>query len=164
MRELFLELCLTVPVRLSSLLPYLPLLMDPLVCALNGSVSLVQQGKLTHFHLFKNIFKGLRTLELCVDNLQPEYLFEHMAPVRSALIQGLWRVLSTSSDTTSAQTAFRILGKFGGANRRILNNPQVFFVILTGSNGALCKKFALGRAYQVARKFITVYFFRCWHI
>jgi hypothetical protein len=73
MRELFVELCLTVPVRLSSLLPYLPLLMHPLVCALNGSTQLVQQG--------------LRTLELCVDNLQPEYLYEHMAPVRAALMQ-----------------------------------------------------------------------------
>ncbi|CAI4222469.1 unnamed protein product [Auanema sp. JU1783] len=110
MRELFLELCLTVPVRLSSLLPYLPLLMDPLVCALSGSSSLVQQG--------------LRTLELCVDNLQPEYLFEHMAPVRGALMQGLWRVLSTSTDMNSASIAFRILGKFGGANRRMLSEPQ----------------------------------------
>lgn len=44
--ELFVELCLTVPVRLSSLLPYLPLLMDPLVCALYGSPTLVQQGKI----------------------------------------------------------------------------------------------------------------------
>lgn len=31
MKDLFVELCLTVPVRLSSLLPYLPMLMDPLV-------------------------------------------------------------------------------------------------------------------------------------
>jgi transformation/transcription domain-associated protein len=37
LRELFIELCLTVPVRLSVLLPYLPLLMEPLVNALNGS-------------------------------------------------------------------------------------------------------------------------------
>ena len=37
MKDLFVELCLTVPVRLSSLLPYLPMLMDPLVSALNGS-------------------------------------------------------------------------------------------------------------------------------
>ena len=56
MKDLFVELCLTVPVRLSSLLPYLPMLMDPLVSALNGSQTLVSQG--------------LRTLELCVDNLQ----------------------------------------------------------------------------------------------
>ncbi|CAB3404105.1 unnamed protein product [Caenorhabditis bovis] len=111
MRELFIELCLTVPVRLSSLLPYLPLLMDPLVCALNGSQGLVQQG--------------LRTLELCVDNLQPEFLFEHMVPVRGALMQGLWRVVATSNDPGSTAGAFRILGKFGGANRRMLNEPQM---------------------------------------
>jgi len=43
MKDLFVELCLTVPVRLSSLLPYLPLLMDPLVSALNGSQTLVSQ-------------------------------------------------------------------------------------------------------------------------
>ena len=44
MKDLFVELCLTVPVRLSSLLPYLPMLMDPLVSALNGSQNLVSQG------------------------------------------------------------------------------------------------------------------------
>lgn len=43
MKDLFVELCLTVPVRLSSLLPYLPMLMDPLVSALNGSHTLVSQ-------------------------------------------------------------------------------------------------------------------------
>ncbi len=43
MKDLFVELCLTVPVRLSSLLPYLPMLMDPLVSALNGSPTLVSQ-------------------------------------------------------------------------------------------------------------------------
>uniref|UniRef100_A0A915D3U7 PI3K/PI4K catalytic domain-containing protein n=1 Tax=Ditylenchus dipsaci TaxID=166011 RepID=A0A915D3U7_9BILA len=107
--ELFVELCLTVPVRLSSLLPYLPLLMDPLVCALYGSPTLVQQG--------------LRTLELCVDNLQPEYFYDHMAPVRSALMQGLWRTVS-SNDFQSALSAFRILGKFGGSSRKVLLDAQ----------------------------------------
>ena len=34
MRELFVELCLTVPVRLSALLPHLHYLMRPLVLAL----------------------------------------------------------------------------------------------------------------------------------
>ena len=43
MKDLFVELCLTVPVRLSSLLPYLPMLMDPLVSALNGSQTLITQ-------------------------------------------------------------------------------------------------------------------------
>ncbi|GFX64436.1 hypothetical protein TNCV_4043261 [Trichonephila clavipes] len=45
MKDLFVELCLTVPVRLSSLLPYLPMLMDPLVSALNGSQTLVSQDQ-----------------------------------------------------------------------------------------------------------------------
>ena len=109
MKDLFVELCLTVPVRLSSLLPYLPMLMDPLVSALNGSPTLVSQG--------------LRTLELCVDNLQPEFLYEHIQPVRADLMQALWRTLRTASDST-ATVAFRILGKFGGSNRKMLVEPQ----------------------------------------
>uniref|UniRef100_A0A1A9WAC6 Transformation/transcription domain-associated protein n=1 Tax=Glossina brevipalpis TaxID=37001 RepID=A0A1A9WAC6_9MUSC len=50
MKDLFVELCLTVPVRLSSLLPYLPMLMDPLVSALNGSNTLVSQVRIK-FHI-----------------------------------------------------------------------------------------------------------------
>lgn len=64
MKDLFVELCLTVPVRLSVLLPYLHMLMHPLVSALNGSKTLISQG--------------LRTLELCVDNLQPDFLYDHI--------------------------------------------------------------------------------------
>ena len=54
----------------------LPMLM---VSALNGSQNLVSQG--------------LRTLELCVDNLQPDFLYEHIQPVRAELMQALWRTL-----------------------------------------------------------------------
>lgn len=59
MRELFVELCLTVPVRLSVLLPYLGYLTRPLVLALEAGPELVSQG--------------LRTLELCIDNLVGPY-------------------------------------------------------------------------------------------
>ncbi|XP_064648217.1 transformation/transcription domain-associated protein-like isoform X2 [Lineus longissimus] len=109
MKDLFVELCLTVPVRLSSLLPYLPMLMDPLVSALNGSQTLVSQG--------------LRTLELCVDNLQPDFLYDHIQPVRAELMQALWRTLRNPSDSI-AHVAFRVLGKFGGGNRKMLREPQ----------------------------------------
>ena len=109
MKDLFVELCLTVPVRLSSLLPYLPMLMDPLVSALNGSQTLVSQG--------------LRTLELCVDNLQPDFLYEHIQPVRAELMQALWRTLRNPSDQV-AHVAFRVLGKFGGGNRKMMIEPQ----------------------------------------
>lgn len=92
MKDLFVELCLTVPVRLSSLLPYLPMLMDPLVSALNGSQTLVNQG--------------LRTLELCVDNLQPDFLYEHIQPVRAELMQALWRTLRNPNDQVSQKLFF----------------------------------------------------------
>lgn len=107
MKDLFVELCLTVPVRLSSLLPYLPMLMDPLVSALNGSHTLISQG--------------LRTLELCVDNLQPDFLYEHIQPVRADLMQALWRTLHNNE---VARIAFRVLGKFGGGNRKMMIEPQ----------------------------------------
>ncbi|XP_065666832.1 transformation/transcription domain-associated protein isoform X3 [Hydra vulgaris] len=109
MKDLFVELCLTVPVRLSSLLPYLPMLMDPLVSALNGSQSLVSQG--------------LRTLELCVDNLQPDFLYDHILPVKSDLMQALWKTLRNPMETM-AHVAFRVLGKFGGNGRKLLEQPQ----------------------------------------
>ncbi|KAF7269505.1 transcription-associated protein Nipped-A isoform X2 [Rhynchophorus ferrugineus] len=108
MKDLFVELCLTVPVRLSSLLPYLPMLMDPLVSALNGSHGLISQG--------------LRTLELCVDNLQHDFLYGHIQPVRAELIQALWRILRNNDQV--AQVAFKVLGKFGGGNRKMIIEPQ----------------------------------------
>ena len=49
------------------------MLMDPLVSALCGSQTLISQG--------------LRTLELCVDNLQPDFLYDHIQPVRAELMQ-----------------------------------------------------------------------------
>ena len=63
----------------SSLLPYLHMLMDPLVSALSGSQTLISQG--------------LRTLELCVDNLQPDFLYDHIQPVRAELMQVMTCVL-----------------------------------------------------------------------
>ncbi|KAG8763311.1 hypothetical protein FRC12_008615 [Ceratobasidium sp. 428] len=59
-QDLLVELCLTVPVRLTNLLPFLSFLMRPLVHALRAGPELVAQG--------------LRTLELCIDNLTQEFL------------------------------------------------------------------------------------------
>ena len=73
------ELCLTVPVRLSALLPHLHYLMRPLVLALQAGPDLVSQG--------------LRTLELCIDNLTPAFLDPIMAPVIGDLMQALWKVM-----------------------------------------------------------------------
>ena len=109
-RDLYVELCLTVPARLSNLLPHLSYLMRPLVVALRAGSDLVGQG--------------LRTLELCVDNLTAEYLDPIMAPVIDELMSALWDHLKpTPYSHFHSHTTMRILGKLGGRNRKFLNGP-----------------------------------------
>ncbi|KAI8368238.1 uncharacterized protein BYT42DRAFT_123486 [Radiomyces spectabilis] len=110
MRNLFVELCLAVPVRLSTLLPYLPYLMRPLVIALQADQELVSQG--------------LRTMELCNDNLNPDFLDHIMAPVMKDLMNALWSHLKPLPyNQQHSHAAMRILGKLGGRNRRMLRTP-----------------------------------------
>lgn len=109
-RDLYVELCLTVPARLSNLLPHLNFLMRPLVVALRAGSDLVGQG--------------LRTLELCVDNLTAEYLDPIMAPFIEELMMALWDHLKPNPYSHfHAHTTMRILGKLGGRNRKFLNGP-----------------------------------------
>ncbi|KAJ1929691.1 transcription-associated protein 1 [Tieghemiomyces parasiticus] len=106
LRDLYVEICLTVPVRLSVLLPYLHLLMRPLVLALTPGSELVGQG--------------LRTLELCIDNLMQEFLDPVLAPVIGDIMRALWRHLRPAPyDPLLSHTTVRILGKLGGRNRRL---------------------------------------------
>ncbi|KAL9103081.1 MAG: hypothetical protein Q9163_001848 [Psora crenata] len=109
-RDLYVELCLTVPARLSNLLPHLSYLMRPLVVALRAGSDLVGQG--------------LRTLELCVDNLTAEYLDPIMAPVIDELMSALWDHLKPAPYSHfHSHTTMRILGKLGGRNRKFINRP-----------------------------------------
>ncbi|KAB8360902.1 hypothetical protein FH972_024635 [Carpinus fangiana] len=109
-RDLYVELSLTVPARLSNLLPHLSYLMKPLVIALRAGSELVGQG--------------LRTLELCVDNLTADYLDPIMAPVIDDLMTALWDHLRPSPyNHFHAHTTMRILGKLGGRNRKFLEGP-----------------------------------------
>ncbi|CBQ69344.1 related to TRA1-component of the Ada-Spt transcriptional regulatory complex [Sporisorium reilianum SRZ2] len=109
-REVFVDLCLTVPVRLSVLLPYLGYLMKPLVLALQSSTELVSQG--------------LRTLELCIDNLTQEFLDPIMAPYAQDIMTALWQHLQPlPHNHQHSHTTMRILGKMGGRNRKLLQNP-----------------------------------------
>ncbi|KAK1296404.1 hypothetical protein QJS10_CPB15g00503 [Acorus calamus] len=108
MRDLVLELCLTLPARLSSLLPHLSRLMRPLVLALKGSDDLVGLG--------------LRTLEFWIDSLNPDFLEPSMANVMSDVILALWSHLRPPPYTWGAK-AVQLLGKLGGRNRRFLKEP-----------------------------------------
>ncbi|KAB8303627.1 hypothetical protein EYC80_005023 [Monilinia laxa] len=114
-RDLYVELCLTVPARLSNLLPHLSYLMRPLVVALRAGSDLVGQG--------------LRTLELCVDNLTADYLDPIMAPVIDELMTALFDHLRPNPYSHfHAHTTMRILGKLGGRNRRFMTGaPNLTF-------------------------------------
>jgi transformation/transcription domain-associated protein len=131
-RDLYVELCLTVPARLSHLLPHLSFLMRPLVVALRAGTDLVGQG--------------LRTLELCVDNLTADYLDPIMAPVIDELMTALFDHLRPHPyNHFHAHTTMRILGKLGGRNRKFMtgavpltyrdfsDDPSSFDIQLVGS-------------------------------
>ncbi|KAF2159890.1 hypothetical protein M409DRAFT_37843 [Zasmidium cellare ATCC 36951] len=147
-RDLFVELSLTVPARLSHLLPHLSFLMRPLTVALRSG----EQGHSQSYRAHSNdrsstgpgsselTAQGLRTLELCVDNLTADYLDPIMQPWMEEIMGSLWRMLKPASLTSpnfnpssggpvlasghqGAHTAVRILGKLGGRNRRFLTNP-----------------------------------------
>lgn len=106
-RELYVELCITVPVRLSVLAPYLPYLMKPLVYALQGYPELISQG--------------LRTLELCIDNLTAEYFDPIIEPVVDDVLKSLFKLLQPQPfNHTTSHTVVKILGKLGGRNRKYL--------------------------------------------
>jgi transformation/transcription domain-associated protein len=114
-RDLIVELCLTVPLRLTHLLPHLTYLMQPLALALRGGHELVSQG--------------LRTLELCIDNLTPDFLDPTLDTVLRELMEALHDLLKPlPSNHQHAHTTIRILGKLGGRNRKLLDKePSLDF-------------------------------------
>uniref|UniRef100_A0A0X3PBM4 PIK-related kinase FAT domain-containing protein n=2 Tax=Schistocephalus solidus TaxID=70667 RepID=A0A0X3PBM4_SCHSO len=106
-RDLLSELCVIVPVRLSALLPYLSLLMEPLIYVLNCNT----------------VSQGLRTLELCVENMQPDFLYEHMHQVRGDMLLALYNSLHSQSEYVQ-KMAFKVLGKLGRYNRADIGDVQ----------------------------------------
>ena len=105
-KELLLELCLTLPARLSSLLPYLHMLMRPVLHALRASQELVSLA--------------LRTLEFWIDHLHPGFLAPLLSPVMRSLLLALTKQL-LPHPYPFGPTAVRILGKLGGRNRQYLH-------------------------------------------
>lgn len=111
-RDLFVELSLTVPVRLTNLLPHLGYLMKPLVHALRAGTELVSQG--------------LRTLELCIDNLTAEFFDPTLGPVLRDLMAALHDLLKpVPFNHHHAHATVKILGKLGGRNRRFQQAPHL---------------------------------------
>ncbi|KAI0028299.1 FAT-domain-containing protein [Vararia minispora EC-137] len=132
-RDMIVELCLTVPLRLTHLIPHLSYLMKPLALALRGTPELITQG--------------LRTLELCIDNLTPDFLdptLQIVLPELMAALQNLLRPLPANHQ--HSHTALRILGKLGGRSRRLLDRePELDFEYLTEPTKVLVN---LGRDFE----------------
>ncbi|KAI0335467.1 atypical/PIKK/TRRAP protein kinase [Cubamyces sp. BRFM 1775] len=111
-RDMIVELFLTVPLRLTHLIPYLSYLMKPLALALRGNSDLVSQG--------------LRTLELCIDNLTPDFLDPTLNAVLRELMEALHDLLKPlPANHHHAHTTIRILGKLGGRNRKLLEKEPL---------------------------------------
>lgn len=112
-RDMIVELFLTVPLRLTHLLPYLSYLMQPLVLSLRGPTELVGQG--------------LRTLELCIDNLTSDFLDPTLDSVLRELMASLHNLLKPlPGNVMHATNTIRIMGKLGGRNRKVLDKSPKF--------------------------------------
>ncbi|GKZ01483.1 hypothetical protein MPSEU_001098900 [Mayamaea pseudoterrestris] len=111
-RNTAVELCLTIPARLSSLLPHLNLLVRVIIPALDSN-----SGDLVNL--------GLRTLEFWVDNLNPQFLYPEITKQKklfASLMQSLSRHLRPAPYPYGLLT-LRLLGKLGGKNREFLREP-----------------------------------------
>ena len=148
-RELLVELCLTVPLRLTDLLPHLHYLMKPLVMALQGGTELVSQG--------------LRTLELCIDNLISDFLDPILKPVLRDLMEALHSHLRPlPGNHHHAHTTIRILGKLGGRNRRLLDEKYSLSYVPYSEPATLAVAFSgrqesiqISHIAKVAREMLT---------
>eukprot|EP00557_Chaetoceros_sp_GSL56_P001585 CAMPEP_0176500498 /NCGR_PEP_ID=MMETSP0200_2-20121128/13588_1 /TAXON_ID=947934 /ORGANISM="Chaetoceros sp., Strain GSL56" /LENGTH=4498 /DNA_ID=CAMNT_0017899179 /DNA_START=1114 /DNA_END=14610 /DNA_ORIENTATION=+ len=113
LRQVIIGLCLTIPARLSSLLPHLSLLLRIIVPALQSD-----DGDLINL--------GLRTLEFWVDNLNADFLFPILSKDEE-LFADLMSTLSTHLQPAPYQyglLTLRLLGKLGGRNRTFLQSPM----------------------------------------
>ena len=141
------ELVLTIPARLSSLLPHMNLLLRVIIMALeSNSDDLVNLGYvshcliqfpilnivLSHFYFsllcfsFPFSYSRLRTLEFWVDNLNPEFLFPELSKQKMVFVS-LMKALSMHlrpAPYPYGLLTLRLLGKLGGKNRRVLREPM----------------------------------------
>ncbi|XP_055352903.1 transformation/transcription domain-associated protein-like isoform X2 [Paramacrobiotus metropolitanus] len=108
-RDIFNELCLIVPVRLSTLMPHISLLAPAILTAMQGAPQSVTQG--------------LRTLELSIDNMQSDYLYEQLEPVKKDLMKALWNIMMTGSNQMQI-SALKFLGKICGHALKAIREPQ----------------------------------------
>lgn len=102
-RDIFIELCLIVPARPSTIFPHLSDQLKPITLALSSGSDLIALG--------------LRTLEFWVDTLQPDYLDRLLTAVEPGLTRALFRHVRPAPYPYGS-AALRIFGKLGSRMRR----------------------------------------------
>lgn len=109
-RDLYIELCLTLPAKLQILIPYLPTLIRPVLYALEGNNELVGLG--------------IRNLDQWLESSKPENFEPILKPVMPELLIALFSHLKPSP-YPHGMSAMKILAKLGGINRKYLTEPIV---------------------------------------
>lgn len=111
LRDLLIELCLTIPVKLNVLCPHLGKLTRPLLCALNGGPDLA--------------VLGLKHLESWVDSLKTDVLEPFLKPIMPELLIALFSHLRPPGPQHQhGVLAMRILAKLGGHNRKYFSQSS----------------------------------------
>ena len=109
MKEVYTELALTIPLRHTHIIAFLPQLVQPLLHALESSSELA--------------VVGLRLMDSMVEQFNAEFLDAMMEPVRSDVLLALWRHVKPLPYAHGA-LALKVLGKLGGRNRDFSAFPE----------------------------------------
>eukprot|EP01122_Echinamoeba_exundans_P011722 TRINITY_DN4764_c0_g1_i1.p1 TRINITY_DN4764_c0_g1~~TRINITY_DN4764_c0_g1_i1.p1 ORF type:complete len:3997 (-),score=987.45 TRINITY_DN4764_c0_g1_i1:701-11338(-) len=123
MRDLFVELALTMPMRLSTQLPFMRMVIKPLLAALDSADSVDQK-----------VPWGLRMLENIIEKLSPDFLEPHLLEVKPRLMKALWRHLRPPPYPFAPQV-LRIFGKLAGRSRNFFNSPLNLTTALHSESG-----------------------------
>eukprot|EP01133_Synstelium_polycarpum_P011916 gene11916-13884_t len=105
MMHLFVELSLTIPVRITNFLPCIPMLVRPLILALQSTSS----------ELLSIAFK---TLELIVDNVTGDFLLNTFKDNKTEFLHAIWMHLKPTPYFFGPH-AVRVLGKMAGKSRSV---------------------------------------------
>ena len=110
LRSMIIELMLTLPARMTTLLPHLPLIVKVIIPALQSN-----KGELVNL--------GLRTLEFWVDNLHPDYIYPVFSQSSDTLCELMisLQVHLKPAPYPYGLLCMRLLGKLGGRNRLFLH-------------------------------------------
>lgn len=129
-RELMIEICLSIPVRLNSQVQYIQKFLGPIVLGLRAQDSKVL------------VPLSLKMLDFFIDNLSSSYLASvfKLEPAVHADLMNEMAILLKPSPAPHGPEVLRLLGKLGGINRlHFLQLPQLQHVSPSATNGLFLK-------------------------